>query len=155
MGKAYESIWLIEEIKEKSAVAGDKNKKMSYADKTFNSLERGAKGLVSYASIKGTAEQIIQPEIARIELRTGASEYQQRVQSVYNIASSAANSLVSIGIGAATGNLPLVLIGVATKAVHSLITVAQRQLDLTLKEAKEDISINMASNRASTNGRRQ
>lgn len=152
----YEVIIRAEDIKKKSAVAGTEEKtEKTYGEKSAASLEKGVKGLVSYASVKGLAEQLITAEIGRVELRTGAAEYQQRIQTVYSVGSSVVNSAVAIGIGAATGNLPLVLIGTATKAVSWLIGGIQRQIDLNLKQAGEDISIGMATRRASTNGRRQ
>lgn len=152
----YEVIIRAEDIKKKSAVAGTEEKtEKTYGEKSAASLEKGVKGLVSYASVKGLAEQLITAEIGRVELRTGAAEYQQRIQTVYSVGSSVVNSAVAIGIGAATGNLPLVLIGTATKAVSWLIGGIQRQIELNLKQAGEDISIGMATRRASTNGRRQ
>lgn len=48
---------------------------------------------------------------------------------------------VAIGIGAATGNQPLVLIGTATKAVSRLIGGIQRQIELNLKQARNEIII--------------
>lgn len=152
----YEVIIRAEDIKKKSAVAGTEEKtEKTYGEKSAASLEKGVKGLVSYASVKSTAEQLITAEIGRVELRTGAAEYQQRIQTVYSVGSSVVNSAGAIGIGAATGNLPLVLIGTATKAVSWLIGGIQRQIELNLKQAGEDISIGMATQRASTNGRRQ
>lgn len=152
----YEVIIRAEDTKKKSAVAGTEEKsEKTYGEKSAASLEKGVKGLVSYASVKGLAEQLITAEIGRVELRTGAAEYQQRIQTVYSVGSSVVNSAVAIGIGAATGNLPLVLIGTATKAVSWLMGGIQRQIDLNLKQAGEDISIGMATRRASTNGRRQ
>ena len=152
----YEVIIRAEDIKKKSAVAGTEEKtEKTYGEKSAASLEKGVKGLVSYASVKGLAEQLITAEIGRVELRTGAAEYQQRIQTVYSVGSSVVNSAVAIGIGAATGNLPLVLIGTATKAVSWLIGGIQRQIELNIKQAGEDISIGMATRRASTNGRRQ
>lgn len=155
--KSYEIIVRAEGVEQKSAVAGNNSgsSEKTYGEKTAASLEKGIKGLVSYASVKGLAEQLITAEIGRVELRTGAAEYQQRIQTVYSVGSSVLNSAVAIGVGAATGNLPLVLIGTATKAVSWLIGGIQRQIDLNLKQAGEDISIGMATRRASTNGRRQ
>lgn len=48
---------------------------------------------------------------------------------------------VAIGIGAATGNQPLVLIGTAKKAVSRLIGGIQRQIELNLKQARNEIII--------------
>lgn len=139
-----------------SAVAGEESTtEKSYGEKSAESLSKGVKGLVSYAAVKGTAEQLIQAEIGRVELRTGASEYQQRLQASYNIVSGIANSAVVLGIGAATGNLPLAIIGTITGLFSTVLSGIQKDYTLRLEQRKEDISISMASKRASTGGRRQ
>ncbi|HIW03361.1 MAG TPA: hypothetical protein H9692_01410 [Firmicutes bacterium] len=48
---------------------------------------------------------------------------------------------VAIGIGAATGNQPLVLIDTAKKAVSRLLGGIQRQIELNLKQARNEIII--------------
>ena len=152
-----------EEIKDwarNSAVAGANEQtggggKKTYGEKTAASLEKGVKGLIAYSSIKGTAEQLINTEVGRIELRTGAAEYQQRIQSAVNIGMSAISSAGSVLVGAATGNLPLVLIGLATKGIQTAISVYQKQVQLNLQKADENISIGLVSRRASTGARRQ
>lgn len=154
---SYEVIIRAENVEKKSAVAGNNSEssEKTYGEKTAASLEKGLKGLVSYQAVKSTAEQLITAEIGRVELRTGAAEYQQRIQTMYSIGSSIANSVVSIGVGAATGNLPLVLIGLATKGIQTAISVYQKQLQLNLQKADENISIGLVSRRASTGARRQ
>lgn len=152
----YEVILRAEDTTKKSAVAGTEEKtEKTYGEKTAASLEKGIKGLVSYASFKSTSEQLITAEIGRVELRTGATEYQQRIQTVYTVVDSVFSSGVTIGLGIATGNAPIAIIGTTTKAMGWLIGGIQRQIDLNLKQAGEDISIGMATRRASTNGRRQ
>ena len=98
---------------------------------------------------------MINTEIGRIELRTGAAEYQQRIQTAVNIGMSAISSAGSVLVGAATGNLPLVLIGLATKGIQTAISVYQKQVQLNLQKADENISIGLVSRRASTGARRQ
>ncbi len=138
-----------------SAVAGSSGEEKTYAQKSASSLEKGVKGLVTYSAIKGTAERLIQTEIGRVELATGAKEYQQRLQQTYSIGSFIANNSISVAVGLATGNAPLALIGVATNVFGGLIEGFQRQRTLSLEEASENISIGLAAKRASTNGRRQ
>lgn len=152
----YEVIIRAEDIKKKSAVAGTEEKtEKTYGEKSAASLEKGVKGLVSYAAVKSTAEQLITAEIGRVELRTGAAEYQQRIQTVYSIVDSAFSSAVSIGGGAATGNLPLVLIGLATKGVQTLFNYINKAEQIQLESQNESISIGIATRRAGSYGRRQ
>ena len=157
----YEIILRAEDAEGNSAVAGANEQtgggggKKTYGEKTAASLEKGVKGLIAYSSIKGTAEQLINTEVGRIELRTGAAEYQQRIQTAVNIGMSAISSAGSVLVGAATGNLPLVLIGLATKGIQTAISVYQKQVQLNLQKADENISIGLVSRRASTGARRQ
>lgn len=153
MAKAYEVVFKYETNAQKKAVANDETAKKQ--DRREKSFAKGAESIISYANIKGTASQFISREVNRIELRTGASEFQQRVQTVYNMATSILDTGVSIGIGVATGNLPLVALTAVTKGLNALIDVVQNQYDINLKRQFEGISIGLASQRASTNGRRQ
>lgn len=138
-----------------SAVAGSSGEEKTYAQKTASSLEKGVKGLVTYSAVKGTAERLIQTEIGRVELATGAKEYQQRLQQAYGIGSFIANNTISVAVGFVTGNAPLALIGVATSILGGALEGFQKQRTLRLEEANENISIGLAARRASTNGRRQ
>lgn len=154
---SHEVIIRAENVEKKSAVAGNNSEssEKTYGEKSAASLEKGVKGLVSYAAVKSTAEQLITAEIGRVELRTGAAEYQQRIQTVYSIGSSIANSVVSIGVGAVTGNLPLVLIGLATKGAQALFSYFNKIKQIQLESQNESISIGIATRRAGSYGRRQ
>lgn len=153
MAKAYEVVFKYETNAQKKAVANDETAKKQ--DRREKSFAKGAESIISYAAVKGTAEQLIQAEIGRVELRTGASEYQQRLQSSYNIVSGMANSAVALGIGAATGNLPLALIGTITSLFSTVLSGIQKDYTLRLEQRQENISIGIAAQRASTGGRRQ
>lgn len=157
----YEIILRAEDAEGNSAVAGANEQtgggggKKTYGEKTAASLEKGVKGLIAYSSIKGTAEQLVTAEIGRVELRTGASEYQARLQRTYSIVSSVVNAGMAVGVGVATGNLPLALISVATQGIQWFIQGFQKQTNLSLAATLQNISIDMATRRASTDGRRQ
>lgn len=156
----YEIILRAEDAEGNSAVAGSNEQtgggsKKTYGEKTAASLEKGVKGLIAYSSIKGTAEQLVTAEIGRVELRTGASEYQARLQRTYSIVSSAVNAGMTVGVGVVTGNLPLALISVATQGIQWFIQGFQKQTNLSLAATLQNISIDMATRRASTDGRRQ
>ena len=153
MAKAYEVVFKYETNAQKKAVANDETAKKQ--DRREKSFAKGAESIISYANIKGTASQFISREVGRIELKTGASEYQQRVQTVYNMATSILDTGISLGIGVATGNLPLVAATVVAKGLSTFFDAVQNQRDINLKRELEEISIGLASQRASVNGRRQ
>lgn len=131
-----------------------KSKGATYGKKSASSVEKAAKSLVSYSAIKGTADRLISARIGQVELTTGAAEYEQRLQSNYNIASSVLDGAVSLGVGIATGTWPIVLLGMARKLMSFAIGVGEKQTELRNKQSLENISISMASSRAGVNGRR-
>lgn len=153
MAKAYEVVFKYETNAQKKAVANDETAKKQ--DRREKSFAKGAESIISYANIKGTASRFISREVNRIELRTGASEFQQRVQTVYNMATSILDTGVSLMIGAATGNLPLVALTAVTKGLSAFFDAVQNQRDINLKLTLENISIGLGAKRASVNGRRQ
>lgn len=58
------------------------------ADPARSRLENRLKGFVSYSFVKGQADRAMNYQISLTALRTGRSEYQQRVSEAYNTASS-------------------------------------------------------------------
>ena len=139
----------------KSPVSGSKKTdEEKYQEKWNNSLEKGLKGLVSYSAISSTADNLITYEINQVELRTGAREMEQRMQTVYNFGKKALNTTVALGIGLATGNFPLVAIGAVTSVFNSAISIAQKQRTIDTQQTVENVSINMQNERAGVQGRR-
>ncbi len=139
----------------KSPVSGSKKTdEEKYREKWNNSLEKGLKGLVSYSAVSSTADNLITYEINQVELRTGAREMEQRMQTVYNFGKKALNTTVALGIGLATGNFPLVAIGAVTSVFNSAISIAQKQRTIDTQQTVENVSINMQNERAGVQGRR-
>lgn len=141
-----------------SAVAGstakDSKQPLSYGEKSARSLQKGMTNLVSFASVAATADKLIGYEINSVELRTGAREYEQRLQFGYSVAQRGVTALAAVGIGAATGNLPAVVIGLVAAGVNTAISLSQRKNTLQMQENLENVSIGMANVRAGTAGRR-
>lgn len=154
-GKYVTTIIIKTEGGSKSPVAGSKKTdEEKYQEKWNNSLEKGLKGLVSYSAISSTADNLITYEINQVELRTGAREMEQRMQTVYNFGKKALNTTVALGIGLATGNFPLVAIGAVTSVFNSAISIAQKQRTIDTQQTVENVSINMQNERAGGQGRR-
>ncbi len=141
-----------------SPVAGDRKAESafvkSYGERTEASFEKGLKGLVSFSAIKNTAQKIVTVQTSTINLRTGASEYEQRVQKVTDSVFEGIGTAGALAVGAATGNLPLVAITVATSLFDKLFGVIRRQIEINYKRNVEDVSIRMANVRAGAGGRR-
>lgn len=154
-GKYITTIIIKTEGGSKSPVSGSKKTdEEKYQEKWNNSLEKGLKGLVSYSAISSTADNLITYEINQVELRTGAREMEQRMQTVYNFGKKALNTTVALGIGLATGNFPLVAIGAVTSVFNSAISIAQKQRTIDTQQTVENVSINMQNERAGVQGRR-
>jgi hypothetical protein len=154
-GKYVTTIIIKTEGGSKSPVSGSKKTdEEKYREKWNNSLEKGLKGLVSYSAVSSTADNLITYEINQVELRTGAREMEQRMQTVYNFGKKALNTTVALGIGLATGNFPLVAIGAVTSVFNSAISIAQKQRTIDTQQTVENVSINMQNERAGVQGRR-
>lgn len=149
-GKYVTTIIIKTEGGSKSPVSGSKKTdEEKYREKWNNSLEKGLKGLVSYSAVSSTADNLITYEINQVELRTGAREMEQRMQTVYNFGKKALNTTVALGIGLATGNFPLVAIGAVTSVFNSAISIAQNNgLSILNKPSKTFLSICRMKERA-------
>lgn len=109
--------------------------------------------LVSYAAIKGIADKTIGYQISQITARTGAVEYQQRMQTVYSTVSSGLGFIVS-EIAIASVNAPLAIANVGEKAIEIGIEAAQRIDQINTGKVVEGISLSYAKIRAGASGRR-
>lgn len=79
---------------------------------TKDAAQKVGAAVAIYKTAKGFAQQLITHQVSTIELRTGASEYQQKMQFMYNIGNSALGILESIALGAAVGGgAPGALVG--------------------------------------------
>lgn len=143
----------------KKVVAGEKNENKtstpkSYGEKTADSAAKAVKSMVSYNTAKSFADNIISYELSQVNLRTGAAEYEQKLQFAQTAVNKFRDTAVSVGIGLATGNAPLAIFGAVTSLFGTLISYAQRANTLRTQENLENISIGMASRRAGVSGRR-
>ena len=117
-------------------------------------LARGVSGLASYKMVASTADKLITYELSQVELRTGAREKEQQMQTLYNAGKNIVNKGVALGIGIATGNLPLVALGLVTSVMGTVINIAQKQNTIDTQQRLENVSIQMQNERAGVQGRR-
>lgn len=124
---------------------------------SMGAVANKVKSLVSFAAVKSTADQIANYKIGQVSLRTGATEYEQRLSTVYNAVSQtvgAGAALIMGGITAGPAGLAVAAIGVAVSGVQKVVSIAKKAENLRLQESLEDISIGMARTRAGVSGRR-
>lgn len=116
-----------------------------------------AKAAVSTYGIKQIADSYISYNLSIVNLRTGASEFQQRLQFAYSEGSQLASSIGAIAMGGVVGGAPgaaAAAIGVTVSYLTKFIGWAQNERTIQMQQNLEGISIGMANIRAGVSGRR-
>lgn len=117
---------------------------------TMNSVKK----LVSFATMAATADRIVTTAIGEVSLQTGANEYERQLDTAYSAGKQIIGAGAALAIGAATGTLPIVALGMVTSTLNRALSISQRAAQLNMSRSLEDISIGMQSVRAGTSGRR-
>lgn len=124
---------------------------------TAKQVVSGAKKILAMTGIKQIADSVISYEISSVSLRTGASEYQQKVQFAYSEGMQAASSVGAIAMGAIMGGpagAAIAAAGVGLSYVMKFIGWAQNENTIQIEQNREDVSIVMQNIRAGALGRR-
>lgn len=123
----------------------------SYWAKSADSAKSAAQKLVSIGTAASIADNLISYEVNSVSLRTGATEYEQKLQFGYSTLKSTAVPLV---VGAATGGLPGAAIGLVMGLAMQGIQWAQNARTMIFNQNLENVSIGMATVRAGVTGSR-
>ncbi len=123
----------------------------SYWAKSAESAKSAARRIVSVSTAGMIADKLVSYEISTVSLRTGATEYEQKLQFGYSTLKQTAVPLV---VGAVTGGLPGAIIGGLFSFVMQGISWAQNAQTIDYNRQLENISIGMASVRAGVTGSR-
>ncbi len=140
----------------KKAMAGSSSEKDNTANADQSSMgvvEVLAKA-VSYKAIMSTADNLISNSISQVSLETGATEYEQRLQTVYSGLQQVGRQGMQLLAGAVSGNLPVAAVGVVWSSVNQGIGLLQRIQQYNTRNTLENVSIGMQNIRAGTTGRR-
>jgi hypothetical protein len=113
-----------------------------------------AKKIAAYGTVKGFVTQILSNGISTIELRTGAAEYQQKMQFAYDIGLGLYNIAEKTYLGAKFGGGVGAAIGLAIGTMHTAISYAQAQNVIDLNRTLESMTITQNNVRAGTANRR-
>lgn len=119
--------------------------------------KRLVKRIVSYKTAEHFVDRAVSYGISTITLRTGAREYEERLNFVYSEGKHLVDSGAAIVTGAKVGGpmgAAVAAVGVALSYINKAIGWAQNANRLRIQQAREDISIRMASVRAGSLGRR-
>lgn len=127
----------------------------SYLSQNVQSAQGAVRKIISVGTATAVADKLITNELNVVSLRTGAKEYEQKLQFGYSMIKQTAMPLV---FGAATGGLAGAAIGVVFSFAMQGIQWAQNQRVIDYNRDIENIAIGFARNRAgvdSSRGTRQ
>ena len=110
--------------------------------------------MVSFAAVRTFADRLISYEISQVSLRTGAREYEQKLQFGYDLLNKGLNVGMATAAGFAAGGVVGAGVALIGSTIYSLIGYAQNANTIATNKSLEDISIGMASERAGVSGRR-
>ena len=122
--------------------------------KTEQGAVNAVKGMVSFAAVRGFANNLISYEISQVSLRTGAKEYEQKLQFAQQVGNQGINIGLATAGGFAAGGPIGALVGFVGSTLYTAISYAQNANTIETKQNLENISIGMASVRAGVSGRR-
>ena len=101
-----------------------------------------AKGLIFVDRfVEPFVDQIVTQQISTINLRTGASEQQQRIEFGYQIGKSIYGVVKNVAIGALTGGWVGVVAGLGLSAISSFINYENKAQQLNWQGQLEDVSL--------------
>ena len=124
------------------------------AQKKAEGAEKALKSMVSFAAVRTFADRLISYEISQVSLRTGAKEYEQKLQFGYDLLNKGLNVGMATAAGFAAGGVVGAGVALIGSTIYSLIGYAQNANTIATNKSLEDISIGMASERAGVSGRR-
>ena len=126
-------------------------------DVSAQRLLNASKKLISFAAAVSTADKIISYNISQVSLRTGATEYEQRLNAAYSLGKQIVGAGAALAGGAIMGapvGFTIAAIGVVSSGINQLISYEQRKQTLLAEQSLENISIGMQNVRAGITGRR-
>lgn len=130
---------------------GESSSEKSWAAKNVESAQNAIKKIVSVSTAYAVADKLISYDLSTVSLRTGAKEYEQKLQFGYSMLKQTAVPLV---MGAMAGGLAGAVIGVAFSFGMQAISWAQNAQTIDYNRQLENISIDMARTRAGVSGSR-
>lgn len=122
--------------------------------KTIEGAKKAVKSMVSYAAARTFADNLISYEISQVSLRTGAQEFEQKLQFGYSMTNKVVNIATATLAGAKLGGAIGAGVGFIGSIMYTMFGYSQNENIIRTKQTLEDISIGMASLRAGVSGRR-
>lgn len=134
-----------------SATSSPDSSEKSYWAKSADSALNAAQKIVSTGTVISVADNLISYDVGTISLRTGATEYEQKIQFAY---SKVKEFALPIALGVSTAGVPGAIVGGIFSLAMQGISWAQNTQTIAYKRQLENVSIGMASVRAGVTGSR-
>lgn len=134
-----------------NAEQDESGQEKGYWAQNAESAKAAAQKLVSVGTGYAVAKSFINYEVSSVSVRTGAKEYEQKLQL---LTSTAEQTLVPIVIGAKAGGLLGAGVGLIASFAMQAITWGQNAQTIRYNQQIENISIEMANRRAGVSGSR-
>lgn len=131
-----------------SPAGNEENRDPNEGSVGIGGAEQALKKLVAPATAKQFISKLVSNEISTVELRTGAREYEQKLQFEMRVANIGASMGMSLIAGIATGNPLIAVAGMILTAANTAMDIAQRYREIEIKQNREDISLGLARMRA-------
>ena len=129
----------------------------SSGDAASDKFVSKAKKMVSFAAVASSADKLISYNISQVNLQTGATEYEQRLNAAYSLGKQFVGAGAALIGGALMGGpagFAVAAIGIVSSGINQLISYEQRKQTLQTQQSLENITIGMQNVRAGTTGRR-
>lgn len=134
----------------KPKVAGDNEEKKDPKKKDDDAI-KGVSAMTAYSYAKAFVAQTVSHEVNMVELRTGATEYAQKVQYAWEVTQRVYSAGETIASGAAVGGGWGAVIGIAVAGMREIVSSIQRVDTLNTKRHLENESLARGLRRAGTN----
>lgn len=134
----------------KPKVAGDNEEKKNPKKKNDDAI-KGVGAMTAYSYGKAFIAQAVSHEVNMVELRTGATEYAQKVQYAWEVTQRVYSAAETIVSGAVVGGGVGAIIGIAVAGIREIVSLGQRAETLNTKRNLENESLARGLRRAGTN----
>lgn len=121
---------------------------------TASGAARAVKKVVSVAAAAKFADTLISYDISRVSLRTGAQQYEQKLQFGYSMLKKGIGVVGATVAGAKVGGIAGAVAGFVASTMYQVVGYFQRVETLKTEKSVEDIGIGLMNVRAGTSGSR-
>ncbi len=132
-----------------SPIAGTATESKENDENTSASVPSGIKGILAAKNVVAPfVDQVVSHEISTVDLRTGASEQQERLSFAYSVGKQVGSAALKIATGAVIGGLPGAIVGLAVSVAHTAVSHGQKAADIQMQHDLEGTGMRFLNARA-------